>query len=101
MENNSEKIQEYIDGQLNGDDLLQFEAQLAVDEELRNLLALQKEVHDILNQRVVSKEMEERGTLTAAFNNFRHNPNANVINIKIVAFVLVTILLLIIGIILF
>jgi len=89
MENHSEKIQDYIEGQLVGDELLQFEAQLIVDDELRNLLALQKDVHDILVRRVMSKDMELRGTLSDAENNFRHDPNAKVINIKRIITVLV------------
>ncbi|MCI0921618.1 anti-sigma factor family protein [Sphingobacterium rhinopitheci] len=101
MENHSEKIQEYIDGQLDGDDLLQFEAQLAVDDELRNLLALQKEIHDILSQRVVSKEMEFRGTLTEVANNFRYNTAYNVFNIRRLASVFIIVSILLIGALLF
>ena len=72
MEEYSEKIQDYIEGQLVGNDLVQFEAQLAVDAELRNLLALQKEVYEILAKRIVSPEMELRDTFSAAENSLRY-----------------------------
>lgn len=97
MENQSERIQDYIEGQLEGNDLVQFEAQLAVDDELRNLLALQKEVHDILNRRVMSQEMELRGTIASVANNFRHNPDAKIINIKRIIMVVVVAFTLIVG----
>jgi len=48
MEKHSERIQEYIDGQLGGDELRSFEARLAVDVELRSMVALQREVYAIL-----------------------------------------------------
>jgi len=82
MENHSEKIQDYIDGYLEGDELIQFEAQLAVDDELRNMCILQKEVHNILNKRVLSKEMELRGNLNSFQNNFRYDCNAKIINFR-------------------
>ena len=82
MENYSEKIQDYIEGQLEGEDLIQFEAQLLVDDELRNLLSLQKEVHDILSHRVVSKEIELRETLSTVSNNFRHQTAVKVVNFR-------------------
>lgn len=73
MEDHSEKIQDYIEGQLTGDDLLRFEAQLIVDGELRNLLALQTEVYEVLEKRIVSPEMELRATLISSANNFRYS----------------------------
>lgn len=97
MENLSEKIQNYIDGHLEGNDLIQFEAQLAVDIDLRNMLALQKEVQEILNKRVVNKEMELRSTISSVSNNFRHDPNVKVINFKKIVTILAAAAVLIIG----
>lgn len=45
------KIQDYIDGLLTGDELANFEQRLATDEELRELLALHQEVGRIVRKR--------------------------------------------------
>jgi tetratricopeptide (TPR) repeat protein len=66
MENITDRIQDYIDGLLQGEDLAHFENRMVVDEELRNLVRLQKEVHDIINRRLESKEDELRGNLAHA-----------------------------------
>ncbi len=65
MERNSDKIQRYIKGMLFGDELLQFEAEMAVDDELRNLINLQREVYDILNNRMLTTEMESRRSISS------------------------------------
>lgn len=97
MDNLSDKIQDYIDGQLEGNDLLQFEAQLAVDKDLYNLLTLQKEVHDILEKRVVNKEMELRATINTVSNNFRHNPSTKVVELRKIIYYAVAVCALIVG----
>lgn len=97
MDNQIEKIQDYIDGQLTGNELLEFEAQLVVDNDLRNLLALQKEVYIILNKRVVHKEIELRATISASSNNFRYDKNAKVINLKMITSMVAVVCFLIIG----
>lgn len=82
MDNHSERIHDYLEGHLAGDDLAQFEERLKIDNDLRNLLALQKEVYEILNKRIVSEEIEFRSNLSTVTNNFRYNTEAKVINFK-------------------
>lgn len=60
MEDYSEKIQKYIEGQLRGEELLSFEAQLLIDNDLNNMLILQMEVHEILHSRIVRVQVESR-----------------------------------------
>lgn len=102
MEDHSERIQDYIEGQLIGDDLLWFEAQLIVDDELRNLLALQTEVCEILERRILSPEMEHRATLISSANNFRYSSESKkVFKLKRLIPILVAASILFIGSLLF
>lgn len=82
MENHSEKIQDYIEGLLEGDELMRFEAQLAVDIELRNLVALQREVYEILNRRTSSGETSLKQTLAEVNQRYRSEKRSSVPNIK-------------------
>lgn len=50
MEHLADKIQKYIEGQLHGNDLLEFENHMQQDVDFWNIVNLQKEVHKILNQ---------------------------------------------------
>lgn len=77
MENHSEKIQDYIEGLLIGEELSDFEAQMEVDNELRNLVSLQREVYDILNGRVNSEEVAIRQTLSDVNKRYRETPQTN------------------------
>lgn len=72
MNEHSEKIQDYIQGHLQGEELSQFEAQLAIDLDLRNMLSLQKEVNAILNNHTISIEIESRRFCNNTFSNFRY-----------------------------
>lgn len=71
MENHSEKIQDYIEGLLAGEELLRFEAQLAIDKELRNMVALQREVYEILNRRVPIQNEGLKQTLAEVNHRYR------------------------------
>lgn len=82
MEYLTDKIQDYIEGNLQGEELQEFETQLANDTEFRNVVALQKEVHAILNKRLNSDEGNLRQTLTEQSNIFRNQPNVKVRNLK-------------------
>lgn len=77
MENLTDKIQDYIDGLLQGEDLAHFESQMAVDDELRNLVSLHKEVHTIINRRLDSKEDELRSNLANARAHVSTAPKSN------------------------
>lgn len=85
MENNTDKIQDYIDGLLEGEELVHFESRMAVDDELRSLVALQKEVHEIINSRMDSNESELRSNLANARANISviQNPRNKVFKIYI------------------
>lgn len=63
MENHSEKIQDYIEGLLDGEDLIEFEACLSKDNELRNMVGLQREVHTILNRPLPDRDKPVKKTL--------------------------------------
>ncbi len=66
MENKIDKIQDYIDGLLEGDELIQFEKQLLEDEALRQEVSMQQEVQGIIQHRLDSKEDELRKSLKNA-----------------------------------
>lgn len=72
MEHLTEKIQDYIEGKLQAEELAEFENYLKQDAELRNLVNLQKEVNDILNRRLTSDEADLRDTLFHAENAVRY-----------------------------
>ncbi|TDQ76666.1 tetratricopeptide repeat protein [Sphingobacterium yanglingense] len=76
MENHSEKIQDYIEGLLAGEELLSFEAQLVVDKELRNMVALQREVYDILNRRVHVEDEPLKMTLAEVNRRYRSSSSS-------------------------
>lgn len=71
MEHLTDKIQEYIEGQLRGEELAAFENHLQHDEEFRNLVKLQQEIHEILHNRLNSGESDLRQTLFHAENQTR------------------------------
>ncbi|NGF55279.1 hypothetical protein G5B35_18300 [Parapusillimonas sp. SGNA-6] len=56
MENRAEKIQDYIDGLLLGEELIQFEKQIAEDEDLKVEVSLQQELQGIIRSRLNSNE---------------------------------------------
>lgn len=96
MENHSERIQNYINGQMVGEELLQFQAQLTIDADLRNMLVLQKEIYEILESRILNEEVEGRCLMNRVSNNFRHETGGYLISfrkIMIVSFVMITFLL--------
>ncbi len=66
MENKADKIQEYIDGLLTGDELAQFEKWMADDEELRQEVHTQREVQGIIVNRLTSNEDALRANLQHA-----------------------------------
>lgn len=74
MEDHSEKIQDYIEGLLVGEELSDFEARMKEDKELRNLVSLQREVYEILSGRVNSKEAEIRQTLSDVNKKYQSTP---------------------------
>lgn len=82
MENHSEKIQDYIEGLLEGNELTDFEAQMEVDNELRNLVSLQREVYEILNGRLRSEDKLVRQTLSDVNRKYRSKPQAAIITKK-------------------
>lgn len=59
MEDHSDKIQDYIEGLLDGEELTLFEARLAMDNELKNMVALQREVYEILNAPIREKPLKK------------------------------------------
>lgn len=63
MEHLADKIQNYIEGQLEGKELIEFETHMDQDADFRNLVLLQTEVHTIINRRMSSKEADLRETL--------------------------------------
>lgn len=63
MEHLEDKIEDYIEGQLQGEELLEFEQHMQQDTDFRNLVHLQCEVHEIINQRLSSSENDLRETL--------------------------------------
>lgn len=63
MEHLADKIQDYIEGQLQGEELLEFEQHMNQDTGFRNLVNLQSEVHEIINRRLSSNEEDLRETL--------------------------------------
>jgi len=63
MEHLADKIQDYIEGQLQGEELLEFEQHMQQDTDFRNLVHLQSEVHEIINRRLSSNEEDLRETL--------------------------------------
>jgi TolA-binding protein len=63
MEHLADKIQDYIEGQLEGEELLEFEQHMNQDTGFRNLVNLQSEVHEIINRRLSSNEEDLRETL--------------------------------------
>lgn len=82
MENHSEKIQDYIEGLLDGEELMRFEARLAVDKELRNMVALQREVYEILNRRVPAQEDSLKKTLAEVNARYREGSKSSTTGIK-------------------
>ncbi|MCA5006432.1 tetratricopeptide repeat protein [Sphingobacterium bovistauri] len=72
MEHLADKIQDYIEGHLEGQDLIEFENHLNQDIEFRNLVKLQKEVHGILNKRLTSGESDLRESLFLAENKMKY-----------------------------
>lgn len=77
MENHSEKIQDYIEGLLEGEELTSFEAQLGVDKELRTMVGLQREVYDILNRRAHQPEGSLRLTLEEVNRHYRSTSHSS------------------------
>lgn len=76
MEKLTDKIQDYIDGLLDGDELQAFEQKLREDEDFRNLVYLQREVNDIIHKRVNSGEQDLRISLRAAEQEIRSHDGA-------------------------
>src|SRR5690606_446162 len=76
MEKLTDKIQDYIDGLLDGDELQAFEQKLREDEDFRNLVYLQREVNDIIHKRVNSGEQDLRISLRAAEQETRSHDGA-------------------------
>jgi hypothetical protein len=66
MKTSEEKIQDYIDGLLKGEELLAFEQELATDLQLREQLNLHRKVQSILARRTNSGEDELRTHLHEA-----------------------------------
>jgi len=71
MEHLADKIQDYIEGQLEGSELLEFEQHMKQDVDFRNLVHLQLEVHEIINRRLSLNEEDLRETLSHAENEVR------------------------------
>ena len=71
MEHLVDKIQDYIEGQLQGQELIDFENHLQKDNEFRNIVNLQREVHEIIHRRLTSNEDDLRATLFHAENEIR------------------------------
>ncbi len=82
MENHSEKIQDYIEGLLAGEELTSFEAQLVVDKELRNMVSLQREVYDILNKRTNLQDDSLKLTLAEVNQRYRSSSNSSKWGVK-------------------
>ena len=77
MENLTDRIQDYIDGLLEGAELQQFEQRMEEDQELRDLVELQKEVHEIISRRIESGEDELRENIARARANIATAPKSN------------------------
>lgn len=77
MKTSEEKIQDYIDGLLKGEELLAFEQELATDLQLREQLNLHREVQSILARRINSGEDELRTNLHEAAYANRHSEGRN------------------------
>ncbi|TJZ60725.1 hypothetical protein FAZ15_12125 [Sphingobacterium olei] len=77
MKTSEEKIQDYIDGLLQGEELLAFEQELATDLQLREQLNLHREVQSILARRMNSGEDELRTNLHEAAHANRHSESDN------------------------
>lgn len=75
MEHLADKIQDYIEGQLQGEELLKFEQLMEKDTDFRNLVHLQSEVHEIINRRLSSNETYLRETLFHAETEVRFKRN--------------------------
>lgn len=71
MEHLTERIQDYIEGLLQGKELEDFENQMQQDVDLRNMVNLQREVYQIINQRLNSDEENLRESLFYAENEVR------------------------------
>lgn len=72
MENNiSDKIQDYLDGLLSGEELKAFERQMETDDDLRNLVSLHREVQSILSKREQEETKAFKVTLMRAAKEFR------------------------------
>lgn len=82
MEKHSDKIQDYIEGLLDGDELKAFEAQLVIDNELRNLVALQREVHEILNRCIPSQQESQKKTLAEVNQRYGNKSTSSSVGIK-------------------
>ncbi|NGM72655.1 tetratricopeptide repeat protein [Sphingobacterium sp. SGL-16] len=72
MEHLADKIQDYIEGQLQGEELQEFETHMEQDTDFRNLVLLQTEVHDIINKRLNSNESDLRESLFHAETEYRY-----------------------------
>jgi len=66
MSSYDNKIQDYIDGLLTGEELTAFEQRLASDEELRELLTLHREIGDIVRKRENADTEALRANLKSA-----------------------------------
>lgn len=82
MEHLSDKIQDYIEGNLTGAELLEFEQYLDIDVDFKNLVMLQSQVHDIINKREHSQEFELRKTLSEVEGNFRKPEKSLFVRLK-------------------
>lgn len=102
MEDYSEKIQKYIEGQLRGEELLSFEAQLLIDNDLNNMLMLQMEVHQILHSRIISLQVESRTHCQICFQDYKpQKEDANIFKNEFVLILSVFTLLLVVGVLYF
>lgn len=78
MENLSDRIQDYIEGNLKGEELTYFEEKMMQDKELFNLVSLQREVHEILNIRINDPgEKNLRTTLQEVNRIYKSNGSSN------------------------
>lgn len=102
MEDYSEKIQKYIEGQLIGEELSRFEAQLLIDNDLNNMVMLQMEVHEILHSRFVSIQVESRADCQICFHNYKpEKEDSNILKYEFVLILSVFTLLLVVGVLYF
>lgn len=82
MEKDLERIQDYIDGQLDSGELAEFENRLAKDEELRRQLRMQQEISHVLAKRALSDEDKVRSTITNVSKEFRRKHVSNIVWLK-------------------